>query len=87
MKNIVILISGGGSNMAAILEAAERERWAERLGARVAAVISNRPQAAGLALAQAQGVATAVLDHREHASREAFDAALAQAVDAHAPSL
>ena len=87
MKNIVILISGAGSNMGAILETAERERWAVRLGARVAAVISNRPQAAGLALATEKGVATAVVDHREHASRESFDQALAQAVDAHAPSL
>ena len=51
MKNIVILISGGGSNMAAIVRAAERERWGDRFGARVAAVISNRADAGGLALA------------------------------------
>nr|MBP8161116.1 phosphoribosylglycinamide formyltransferase [Ottowia sp.] len=48
MKSIVILISGAGSNMAAIVRACERERWAERLNARVAAVISNRPGAKGL---------------------------------------
>ena len=91
MKNIVILISGAGSNMAAIVRAAEREHWADApprgLGARVAAVISNRPDAAGLALAQAAGIATAVVDHRAHPSREAFDAALAAAIEPHAPTL
>lgn len=86
-KNIVILISGGGSNMAAIVRAAERGRWAERFGARVAAVISNRPDAGGLVLASQRGIATAVVDHRAFESREAFDAALAEAVDAHAPAL
>ena len=91
MKNIVILISGAGSNMAAIVRAAEREHWAagppRGLGARVAAVISNRPDAAGLALAQAAGIATAVVDHRAHPSREAFDTALAEAIEPHAPTL
>lgn len=87
MKNIVILISGAGSNMAAIIDAAQRDRWAERLGARVAAVVSNLPDAAGLALARARGIATAVVDHRVHASREAFDTSLAQAIDAHQPAL
>ena len=91
MKNIVILISGAGSNMAAIVRAAEREHWAavppRGLGARVAAVISNRPDAAGLALAQAAGIATAVVDHRAHPSREAFDTALAAAIEPHAPTL
>ena len=86
-KNIVILISGGGSNMAAIVRAAERERWHERFGARVAAVISNKPDAQGLALAASQGVSTAVVDHKAFDSREAFDAALATAVDTHAPAL
>ncbi|MDN8616815.1 phosphoribosylglycinamide formyltransferase [Variovorax ginsengisoli] len=87
MKNIVILISGGGSNMAAIVRAAEQERWAARFDARIAAVISNKPDAAGLALARAAGIATAVVPHKDFASREDFDAALAQAIDAHAPSL
>ncbi|RYF54333.1 MAG: phosphoribosylglycinamide formyltransferase [Comamonadaceae bacterium] len=87
MKNIVILISGSGSNMAAIVRTAERERWSDRFGARVAAVISNKPDAGGLALADAHGVATAVVDHKTFASREDFDAALAVAVDAHAPAL
>ena len=87
MKNIVILISGGGSNMAAIVHTAERGRWAQRVGARVAAVISNKADAPGLALARAQGLATAVVPHQDFATREAFDAALADAVDAHAPAL
>ena len=77
MKNIVILISGTGSNMAAIVQAARQQKWSERLGARVAAVISNRPDAKGLLFAREQGIATAVVDHTAHASREAFDAALA----------
>ena len=87
MKNIVILISGSGSNMAAIVRAAEREQWARRFGARVVAVISNKADAGGLALAQAQGIATAVIPHQDFASREAFDAALADAIDVHAPAL
>ena len=86
-KNIVILISGAGSNMEAIVRAARQRRWAERYGARVSAVISNRPDAAGLASAQDEGVGTAVVDHKAHASREAFDAALMACVDAHAPAL
>jgi len=85
--NIVILISGTGSNMAAIVRAAAADRWAERFGARVAAVVSNKADAGGLAFAQAQGIATAVVPHRDFATREAFDAALAEAIDAHAPSL
>ena len=84
---IVILISGSGSNMAALVEAARQRRWAQRWGAQVVAVISNRPDAAGLAWARAQGLATAVVDHREHDGREAFDAALMQAIDVHRPAL
>ena len=87
MKNIVILISGGGSNMAAIVRAAERDRWTERFGARIAAVISNKAEAGGLALAQSHGIATAVIPHKDFSSREAFDEALAKAVDAHSPAL
>ncbi len=85
MKNIVILISGTGSNMAAIVRAARRENWEERLQARVAAVISNRPQAGGLMHAREQGIATEVVDHRSFGDREAFDRALAQAIDRHDP--
>ena len=81
MKNIVILISGGGSNMAAIVRASVSEQWGGRWGARVAAVISNRADAAGLEFARSHGIATEVLDHKAFASREAFDAALMQVID------
>jgi phosphoribosylglycinamide formyltransferase-1 len=77
LMSVVILISGRGSNMQAILEA----------GIPVAAVISNRADAAGLAIAAQHGVATAVVDHRPFASRDAFDAALASEIDRHAPQL
>jgi phosphoribosylglycinamide formyltransferase 1 len=87
MKKIVILISGGGSNMAAIVRAAQREGWRERLGAEVAAVISNRADAGGLAFAREQGIATAVVEHKGFATRDAFDAELARVVDAHEPVL
>jgi len=87
MKNIVILISGAGSNMAAIVRAAEQGRWAERLNARVAAVLSNRADAQGLDFAQDHGIHTAVLDHKAFASREDFDAALMAEIDRHAPDL
>jgi phosphoribosylglycinamide formyltransferase-1 len=86
-KNIVILISGGGSNMAAIVAAARTGRWEARYGARVAAVIANRADAGGLVHAREQGIATAVVDHKAHASREAFDAALMAEIDRHAPFL
>jgi len=86
-RPIVILISGSGSNMAALVEASLRSRWRERYGAGVVAVLSNRPDAAGLAWARERGLATAVVDHKQHADREAFDAALLTAIDAHAPAL
>ena len=79
MKTFVILISGRGSNMQAILDAT--------LPGRCAAVISNRPQAAGLAWAAARGVATIVVDHRQFSDRADFDAALAAEIDKHAPDL
>lgn len=85
MKNIVILISGSGSNMAAIVRVAQRDHWGASLGARVAAVISNRADAAGLEWARAQGIATAVLDHRSFSTRESFDAALAALIDRQDP--
>ncbi len=77
MKNIVILISGGGSNMAAIVRCAQRERWVDKYGARVACVISNRAEARGLVVARERGIDTQVLDHKAFATREDFDAALA----------
>lgn len=83
MKNIVVLISGRGSNMEAVVQACATEGW----NARIAAVVSNQPEAAGLAFARARGIPTAVVDHRDHASRESFDAALQQVIDRHAPHL
>jgi phosphoribosylglycinamide formyltransferase-1 len=81
MKKLVILISGRGSNMEAIVRACSREGWP----ARVAAVIANRPDAAGLEFAASHGIATAVVDHRQFPDRESFDAALAGEIDAFAP--
>ncbi|MBL0143273.1 MAG: phosphoribosylglycinamide formyltransferase [Betaproteobacteria bacterium] len=77
MKSAVILISGRGSNMQALVEA--------QPGLDFRAVISNRPAAAGIGWAAARGIETRVVDHKAYASREAFDAALAQVVDAFAP--
>ncbi len=87
MKNIVILISGGGSNMVAMVRTAQQQDWAGRHGIRVAAVLSNKQDAKGLGLAREQGIATDVLDHKGFASREEFDAQLAQAIDAYEPAL
>ena len=87
MQNVVILISGTGSNMAAIVQAAEQGKWRERLGAQVAAVISNKPDAKGLVFAKERGIATAVVEHTAYPSREAFDAALAQKIDEYQPVL
>jgi phosphoribosylglycinamide formyltransferase-1 len=87
MKNIVILISGGGSNMAAIVRAAQQGDWRGRYGAQVAAVVSNRPDAGGLVFAREQRIAADVVDHKRFANREAFDAELARVIDAHQPAL
>ena len=87
MKNIVILISGSGSNMAAIARSAQKEHWQDKFGVRVAAVISNKPDAKGLGLAKGFGIATDVVSHRDFASREAFDAALLARIEVHAPDL
>lgn len=83
MKNIVILISGRGSNMEALIAA----RDAGTLPVNIAAVISNRPEARGLETAAGAGIATRVVDHKAFAGREAFDAALAECIDAFAPDL
>ncbi len=80
MKNIVILISGRGSNMEAIVRAAIP-------GSRIAAVISNRPDAAGLGFAASHGIATAVVDHKAFPDRASFDTELARVIDSHAPDL
>ena len=83
MKNLVILISGRGSNMQAIIRACVAQAW----DARIAAVVSNRADAAGLAFAQTQAIATAVVDHRAFESRAAFDAQLAATIHRFAPDL
>lgn len=91
VKKIVILISGAGSNMAAIVQTAQQQSWRERLGVVVSAVISNKPQASGLAWVRSDsahsGIQTDVLDHTKFESREAFDQALMQRIDLHAPDL
>ncbi|MDQ6638177.1 MAG: phosphoribosylglycinamide formyltransferase [Pseudomonadota bacterium] len=79
MKNVVILISGRGSNMEAIVRACADERW----DARIAAVFSNRAAAAGLSFARERAIATEVVDHRAFATRDAFDAALAERIEGH----
>ena len=83
MKNIVILLSGQGSNMDAIVRACATEAW----NARIAGVVSNRADAPGLALARGHGIATAVVEHTAFAQRDAFDAALGEVVHAWAPGL
>jgi len=91
VKKIVILISGAGSNMAAIVQTAQQQSWRERLGIVVSAVISNKPQASGLAWVRADsahsGIQTDVVDHTQFESREDFDQALMQRIDLHAPDL
>ncbi|MCO5102255.1 MAG: phosphoribosylglycinamide formyltransferase [Burkholderiaceae bacterium] len=83
MKSIVVLISGRGSNMTAIAQALRDERWP----ARIACVVADRPGAAGLARAREHGVDTDVVDFRAFDSRAGFEAALAGAIDRHAPDL
>lgn len=83
MKRIVILISGRGSNMQAMVQRCKEQQWP----AQVVAVIANRPDAAGLDFARSHAIATAVVDHKAHASRDDFEHALASAVDAHKPDL
>ncbi len=73
--------------MAAIVRAAQQGDWAKHYGARIAAVISNQADAKGLQFAQDHGIATQVLDHKAFASREDFDAALAQMIDQYQPAL
>ncbi|WP_028101810.1 phosphoribosylglycinamide formyltransferase [Pseudoduganella violaceinigra] len=83
MKNIVILISGRGSNMEAVVRAAQAEQWP----ARIAAVISNKADAKGLEFAAAHGIPTAVVSNKDYPSREAFDAALQEVIDGFSPDL
>ncbi|NRR33011.1 phosphoribosylglycinamide formyltransferase [Oxalobacteraceae bacterium] len=83
MKNIVILISGRGSNMEAVVRAAQAQQWP----ARIAAVISNRSDAAGLAFAASHGIATAIVPNKDYSTRAEFDAALQIVIDGYAPDL
>ncbi|MGH6646758.1 phosphoribosylglycinamide formyltransferase [Aquabacterium sp.] len=83
MKNIVILISGRGSNMEAIVEACASQQWP----ARIAAVISNKLDAGGLRYAADRGIATASVNHKDYATREDFDAELARTIDGFAPDV
>ncbi len=83
MKNLVILISGRGSNMEAILRASAAEHWPVK----IAAVISNKADASGLKTAAAAGIATAVVEHKQYPDRDSFDAALARVIDEYTPDL
>lgn len=83
MKNIVILISGRGSNMEAIVRAFNLEKWSARL----CAVISNRADAAGLAFAEKEGIPTRVVSHKDYSDRESYDAALQAVIDEYRPDL
>ena len=83
MKNLVILISGRGSNMEAILRASAAEHWPVT----ISAVISNKADASGLKTAAAAGIATAVVEHKQYPDRDSFDAALATVIDEYAPDL
>ena len=87
MQNIVILISGRGSNFEAILRTSREENWESQCGARIAAVISNRPQAAGLQIARDAGIDAVAMDHKAYESREAFDAALADVIRRYDPAV
>lgn len=83
MKNIVILISGRGSNMEAIVRTFKQEKW----DARLSAVISNRDDAAGLGFAGKAGIPTRVVSHKEYPDRESYDAVLQKTIDEYQPDL
>ena len=87
MKNIVILLSGRGSNFEAILKTSRAEDWEGRFGLKIRAVISNRPEAAGLARAKAEGLEAIAIDHKAFPSREAFDEALAASIEPFEPDV
>ena len=86
MKNIVVLISGRGSNFVAIDKKAEEENWASK-GLRIALVLSNRPEAAGLARAKELGIPTAVVNHKEFSDRESFEEAMIRVIDPLEPAV
>ena len=87
MKKIVVLISGRGSNFVAIQETALREQWEETIGAKIVAVISNRPEAKGLELARGYGIEAVSLDHKLFETREAFEEKLLELVQSYEPEL
>ncbi len=86
MKNIVVLISGRGSNFVAIARKAEEENW-EKEGIRIALVLSNRPNAAGLERAKELGIPTAVVDHKDYADRESFERAMISVIEPYNPAV
>lgn len=86
MKNIVVLISGRGSNFVAIAEAARSQNW-EAEGLKLACVLSNRPGVAGLERAREFGVPTAVVDHKDFQTREAFEEAMIEVIDRYEPAV
>ncbi len=83
MKKIVILISGRGSNMQALVQKCQQEKW----NAEISAVISNRADAAGLMFAKNQGISTAVVDHKDYSDRESYDFALMRIIDSYCPDV
>ena len=87
MQNIVILISGRGSNFEAILRTSREEHWETACGARIAAVISNRPLAAGLDIARSAGIDAVAMDHKAYPTREAFEAQLAEEIRRYDPAV
>ncbi|MBC3869239.1 phosphoribosylglycinamide formyltransferase [Undibacterium oligocarboniphilum] len=83
MKKIVILISGRGSNMQAIVEACQAEQWP----AQIAAIISNKADASGLVYAASRGIPTAVVPSKAYTERSTFDRALLEQIDQYSPDL
>ncbi len=79
MKNVVVLISGRGSNMQSLVQAG--------IPAKIAAVVSNRSEAPGLGFAAQAGIPTAIVDDRDFASRSEFDSALARVIDRYSPAI
>ena len=86
MKNIVVLISGRGSNFLSIAKKAQEEHW-EADGLRIGLVLSNRPDAAGLNYAKDLGIPSVVVDHKAYATREDFEKAMIQAIDPYEPAV
>lgn len=87
MQSIVILISGSGSNMAAIIKAAQVQNWEQKYQAKITAVISNRPDAKGLSIAKAAGIETQVVDHKKYPNRTDFETELTKVIQIYQPSL